>query len=356
MVMTGNISNNINLLWLLYVTGVNICLLFLLVASDFRANKLVLVDRLRYVLCLHRSLYGKPDMSANLTIDDKKHATKKWFEKLRDDFCVRLSSIEEQAGDLYQEWQPGSFKQTPWQRGDAGEADQGGGVMSMMRGRVFEKVGVHVSTVYGEFSEEFRKNIPGAQDDPRFWASGISLIAHTRNPHAPSAHMNTRMIVTTKSWFGGGGDLNPMMNAYRGQDHEDTIYFHTMMEQACSLHDKDYYPKFKKWCDEYFYLPHRKEPRGIGGIFYDRHDSGDWQKDFSFTQDVGKVFLEAYPNLVEKRMTEPWDNEDKKEQAMRRGRYAEFNLLYDRGTQFGLKTGGNVESILSSLPPMAEWQ
>ena len=287
-------------------------------------------------------------------LEERKARAKAWFEQIRDEIITAFEKLEDDAGDLYADMAPGRFERTPWARGDGSE-DQGGGVMSIIKGRVFEKAGVHTSTVYGEFSEEFRKQIPGAEDDPRFWASGISLIAHTRNPHAPAAHMNTRMIVTTKCWFGGGGDLNPMHPAYRDENHEDAVAFLAAMRGACDAHDGAYFPKFKKWCDEYFWLPHRNEPRGVGGIFYDRHDSGDWEKDFAFTQDVGRAFRDSYPPLVAKRMDQPWSDDDREKQLVQRGRYAEFNLLYDRGTTFGLKTGGNVNSILSSLPPEAKW-
>ena len=291
----------------------------------------------------------------NDTLESRKISAKTWFEDLRDQLCAAFEALEDQGGPQYDDMPAGRFDRKPWTRQESDGQDHGGGVMSMMAGRVFEKVGVHTSTVYGEFSEEFRKAIPGAQEDPRFWASGISLIAHTRNPHAPSAHMNTRMLVTTNNWFGGGGDLNPMLNRYRADGHADTKEFLGTFQEACDTHNPDYFSKFKKWCDEYFFLPHRGEPRGVGGIFFDRHDTGDWEKDFAFTMDVGKAFLDIYPKLVSKRMNQSWSTEDRNEQAFRRGRYAEFNLLYDRGTTFGLKTGGNVEAILSSLPPTAQW-
>ncbi|MEM9170479.1 MAG: oxygen-dependent coproporphyrinogen oxidase [Pseudomonadota bacterium] len=284
---------------------------------------------------------------------DQKTRARDWFKTLQRRLCAAFEALEDAAGPLYADREPGRFVFTPWERSQT--ADEGGGVMALLHGRVFEKAGVHFSCVHGEFSEEFRGEIPGAADDPRFWAAGVSLICHTRNPHAPSAHMNTRMLATTKTWFGGGGDLNPMLDRYRDEEHEDSKDFFAGMQRACDAHDADYFPKFKEWCERYFFLPHRGEPRGVGGIFYDRHDTGDWEKDFAFTQDVGSAFLEVYPRLVERRMDAPWSPADREEQLVRRGRYAEFNLLYDRGTTFGLKTGGNVDSILSSLPPEAKW-
>jgi coproporphyrinogen III oxidase len=285
---------------------------------------------------------------------DAKDRARAWFEALRDTICAAFESLEDEAPAHLYPGAPGRFECTPWKRGD-GSADLGGGVASMMRGRFFEKVGVHVSTVHGTFSEEFAKNVRGASEDPRFWASGISLIAHLRNPHCPAAHMNTRMLVTTDWWFGGGGDLNPTQDYQRSQDFEDARHFHAAYEKRCAPHGSELFPKYRKWADEYFWLPHRQEHRGVGGIFYDHHNTGDWEKDFAFTQDVGRAFLEAYRPLLEKRMPQAWTPADREEQLKRRGRYVEFNLLYDRGTIFGLKTGGNIESILSSMPPEAKW-
>ena len=278
-----------------------------------------------------------------LSLAEKKSRASDWFHALRDDICAAFEAIEDQAATLNEP--AGRFERKCWDR-DGG----GGGEMSVMRGQVFEKVGVNISTVFGEFPEDFKSQVRGAETDGSFWASGISLVAHMQNPYVPAAHMNTRFICTSQSWFGGGGDLTPLL-----PDAEAGKAFHLGLKSVCDNHNPDYYRKYKKWCDEYFYLPHRNEPRGAGGIFYDNLDSGDWHADFAFTKDVGRGFCDAYVDIVKSRMNKHWTDADRHQQLVRRGRYVEFNLLHDRGTLFGLKTGGNIEAILMSLPPEVRW-
>ena len=285
-----------------------------------------------------------PDRPPPLTLTQKKDMAAAWFAQLRDHLCASYETLEDEADPSF--GPAGRFCPAPWNRPGGG-----GGVMSVMKGgRVFEKVGVNISTVHGSFSPEFRANIPGAQETGEFWASGISLVAHPRSPHVPAAHFNTRFLVTSQTWFGGGGDMTPVF-----PKDKETQMFHGAFEDACNRHDPAYYPKFKAWCDRYFYLPHRGETRGVGGIFYDNLNTGNFDADFAFTQDVGRAFAEVYPAIIRPAMSLPWTNQDRQAQLIKRGRYVEFNLLYDRGTLFGLKTDGNVEAILMSLPPLVAW-
>lgn len=286
----------------------------------------------------------------------KKEKAAAWFKTLRGQICAELEAIEREAPDALYPGEPGTFVFEDWQRKAENSAseDLGGGTGGMLRGRVFEKCGVHISVVQGEFTSEMAARQPGADKDPRFWAAGISLIAHMRNPHIPCVHMNTRYIVTTRDWFGGGGDLTPTQAKDRSPDAPDALHFHAAYEEACERHSQDY-QAHRQHCDDYFHLHHRSEPRGTGGMFYDRLNTGDWDADFAFTQDVGRAFLAAFPPIVRARMHQPWTEADREEQLIQRGRYVEFNLLFDRGTTFGLKTGGNVKTILSSMPPVVKW-
>lgn len=278
-----------------------------------------------------------------LMLDHEQTAARAWFEELRDLICAEFEAIEREAGSA------AAFTYTPWDRQDSSGAPGGGGVRGVMKGEVFEKVGVNVSTVGGRFDSDFGKTIHGASEDPSFFATGISLVAHMANPHVPAVHMNTRFLVTTKRWFGGGADLNPPLPI-----EEDKADFHATLKAACDAHDPEHYPRFKQWADDYFYIPHRQVHRGVGGIFYD-HLEGDFAANFAFTQSVGRAFLEVFPRIVRRRMNRPFTDQDMAKRNAWRGRYAEFNLVYDRGTLFGLKTGGNIDAILMSLPPVATW-
>ena len=284
-------------------------------------------------------------------IEARRDRAKEWFESLQTRIFAELERLEEEAPtDLYP-GAPGQFETRPWTR----ETGTGGGIGGHLKGRLFEKAGVHTSAALARFSPEMAAQMPGADQDPTYVSASISLIVHPVSPRVPTVHMNTRFLSTAESWFGGGADLTPMLDAQRNQEADDTKLFHAAMQAACDPFDPEWYGKYKAWCDEYFYLPHRKEPRGIGGIFYDRHNSGDFEKDFAFTRAVGEAFLDVYPKIVRHHMDEPWTEADRQEQLVRRGRYVEFNLLYDRGTMFGLKAGGNIDTILSSMPPMVSW-
>ncbi|HEY1562462.1 MAG TPA: oxygen-dependent coproporphyrinogen oxidase [Caulobacteraceae bacterium] len=291
----------------------------------------------------------RPSLSDPLALERARRC-RAWFDDLRDRLVAAFEALEGEApADLYP-GEPGRFELEPWVR-----AEGGGGVMGFLRGRFFEKCGLHISEVHGTFTPEMARAMPGADKDPRFIATGISLIAHMRSPRVPAVHLNTRYLATTTGWFGGGADLTPLLEDQRRQDAPDALAFHEALKRACDAHDTAWHARYREECDRYFFLPHRNEPRGVGGIFYDRHDSGDFERDFAFTRDVGLALLEVWPAIARRHMAEPWTKAHREEQLVRRGRYVEFNLLYDRGTLFGLKTGGNIESILSSMPPEVKW-
>ncbi|WP_304164031.1 oxygen-dependent coproporphyrinogen oxidase [Phenylobacterium aquaticum] len=284
-------------------------------------------------------------------IEDRRIRAKAWFEDLQTRIVAELEALEDEASPELFAGAPGRFDMRPWTR----ETGVGGGIGGHLKGRLFEKAGVHSSAATARFSPEMAAQMPGADKDPSYVSASISLIIHPVSPRIPTVHMNTRFLSTAQSWFGGGADLTPMVEAQRSQEAEDAVQFHAALAAACDAHHPEWAQKYRAWCDEYFYLPHRKETRGVGGIFYDRHNSGDFEHDFAFTRAVGEAFLEVYPKIVRRRMTEAWTDQDRMEQLVRRGRYVEFNLLYDRGTMFGLKAGGNIETILSSMPPMVAW-
>ena len=294
------------------------------------------------------------ETSPPVSVEERKARANAWFGELRDRLCAAFERLEDEYAGPPSQFPAGKFERKSWKRPTEDGSDGGGGTMAIMRGRVFEKVGVNISTVHGKFEPQFAKEIPGAQTDPRYWASGISLVAHMRSPRVPACHFNTRHIVTQKSWFGGGSDLTPMLDEQRRRDHPHAETFHAALKHACDTHDPEYYARFSKWCDEYFFIKFRNEPRGVGGIFYDYLET-DWARNFAFTREVGLAVLSVFPQIVRAAMNESWTEAERNEQLIRRGRYAEFNLVYDRGTKFGLMTGGNVEAILMSLPPEVRW-
>jgi coproporphyrinogen III oxidase len=284
-------------------------------------------------------------------IQDRRTRARVWFESLRDRIVAELEQLEEEAPyELYPE-EPGQFDLRPWAR----ESGKGGGTGGFLTGRFFEKGGVHTSAANGRFTPEMAATMPGADLDPNYVSASISLILHPRSPRVPAVHMNTRFLSTAVSWFGGGADLTPTLDEQRSQDAPDAAAFHEALREACDAYDPEAYGKYKAECDEYFWLPHRNEPRGVGGIFYDRLNSGDFERDFAFTRAVGEAFLDVYPRIARHRMSEPWTEADREEQLIRRGRYVEFNLLYDRGTMFGFRQGANIETMLSSMPPLVRW-